>query len=833
MKTHRLFKLAALLLVCCTMLGCGKEDNPSGGGSDSGTGSIYGCVTDFATGEPVKNANVQLRPSGETTLTGYDGHYEFIDVPCGTYSIKVTKDGYSDLIDDYDIVVKNGKQTKRDVQIQKQPSSLHIYDNENQNQEISELNFGADEGVTQKTFNIFNSGSQSLQYVITIQAEWVSIDEDQIIGTIGIGVTFPIIVTIDRAKLADGNNTTTLLITSSADGGKELTVKARKSGAGNGVYELPAAGLMVQTEDRGCVDWASAKLLCENSTVAGYNDWRLPTKEELAALFDNKEQIGGFEEEGYWSSSNYGSYYYYVDFSNGIAQRAFSNNDHYYVRAVRTWDNSAPISLLDNSNNEITELDFGSDANTTQKTFKIKNTGTQSVGFEVIKTANWIVNTNPGSGELNASSTTSIVVTINRDLLSNGDNTASLLVNTPNNGGKELVVKAKKTATNSIIELSTANLMVQTQDLGYVDWYSAKSMCENSILAGYDDWRLPTQAELMILWNNKDYIGGFNTTVGSGKAKYWSSGYNYNGDPVGVYFYDGSHFWDGAMASHSVRAVRTLNGGGGGGSAPSAPTNVSAEVIGSRIKVSWNSVSNATEYTVYWSNNGSSNYNVIGTTSNLYFYDDAPNEYNYYKVKAKNSYGESSLSSYAYCHYSSGGGQTYSYDFEDGWQGWQVIDADGDGYTWKWANSSGGYNGHNGSIATMVSESYSNDLMVALYPDNYLVSPQRYSISNGARISFYVCAQDADYPAEHYGVFISTQSTPDSDDFVKVWEGTLSAKVKSGGKIRGNHTQGTWYLKTIDLSDYAGQSIWIAIRHFNCSDEFMIDVDDVTIVTGN
>ena len=132
----------------------------------------------------------------------------------------------------------------------------------------------------------------------------------------------------------------------------------------------------------------------------------------------------------------------------------------------------------------------------------------------------------------------------------------------------------------------------------------------------------------------------------------------------------------------------------------------------------------------------------------------------------------------------------------------------------------------------MGSESYINNVG-ALYPDNYLVSPQRYAISNGAKVSFYVCAHDADYPAEHYGVAVSTGSSPDSDDFVTIWEETLSAKVKSGDKVRGNRTQGNWYLKTINLSAYAGQTIWIAIRHFNCTDQFVIDIDDVTIVTGN
>ena len=69
-------------------------------------GSIYGVVTDKATGEPVKNANVQLRPSGETTLTGNDGRYEFLELKDGNYSIVVSKTEYTDLVDDYVITIE-------------------------------------------------------------------------------------------------------------------------------------------------------------------------------------------------------------------------------------------------------------------------------------------------------------------------------------------------------------------------------------------------------------------------------------------------------------------------------------------------------------------------------------------------------------------------------------------------------------------------------------------------------------------------------------------------------------------------------------------------------
>jgi hypothetical protein len=83
-----------------------------------------------------------------------------------------------------------------------------------------------------------------------------------------------------------------------------------------------------------------AAQLCNDLTVGGYNDWFLPSKDELDKLYINKVAIGGFAVggvSGYWSSSEYSA-------SHARAQRfgdGYQNYSHklntYRVRAVRAF----------------------------------------------------------------------------------------------------------------------------------------------------------------------------------------------------------------------------------------------------------------------------------------------------------------------------------------------------------------------------------------------------------------------------------------------------------------------------------------------------------------
>ena len=191
------------------------------------------------------------------------------------------------------------------------------------------------------------------------------------------------------------------------------------------------------------------------------------------------------------------------------------------------------------------------------------------------------------------------------------------------------------------------------------------------------------------------------------------------------------------------------------------------------------------------------------------------------------------------------GATTYDFDDET-MMGWTSIDADADGYGWVSSGNPGQYHnagvslagtGHDSSQGYVISGSYSNSAGVALNPDNYLVAPTQISAVNGAQIQFYACAQDASYAAEHFGVAVST-TTASAGAFTTIQEWTMTAKGAQGRTaeaerdVRGLR-QGTWYQYIVDLSAYAGQDIWVAIRHFNCYDMFILNVDDIVLADGS
>ncbi len=167
----------------------------------------------------------------------------------------------------------------------------------------------------------------------------------------------------------------------------------------------------------------------------------------------------------------------------------------------------------------------------------------------------------------------------------------------------------------------------------------------------------------------------------------------------------------------------------------------------------------------------------------------------------------------------------FRFDFEDRTlNGWVAIDADGDGYTW--ANSSKYTEEECGFQSFYSVMSHSSLQTKALKPDNYLSTAKKYHITENSILRFRVSAENKACPEEHYGVAISTNSNHKVADFATIWEETLPKDDNSST----NH--GTWYERTVDLSKYAGQDVYIAFRHFNCTNQFWINIDNVELTTA-
>jgi len=90
------------------------------------------------------------------------------------------------------------------------------------------------------------------------------------------------------------------------------------------------------------VEINKAAQLCYNLKIDYYNDWFLPSKDELNLIYENlhKKGIGDFKNQFYWSSSQYDSDYsnaWDQDFTDGDQNYTNGKNSTLRVRAVRAF----------------------------------------------------------------------------------------------------------------------------------------------------------------------------------------------------------------------------------------------------------------------------------------------------------------------------------------------------------------------------------------------------------------------------------------------------------------------------------------------------------------
>ncbi|MCR5590994.1 MAG: DUF2436 domain-containing protein [Lachnospiraceae bacterium] len=150
----------------------------------------------------------------------------------------------------------------------------------------------------------------------------------------------------------------------------------------------------------------------------------------------------------------------------------------------------------------------------------------------------------------------------------------------------------------------------------------------------------------------------------------------------------------------------------------------------------------------------------------------------------------------------------WDFEQEADLDGWTFVDSDEDGQNWYRLMNIQARS--NSGIGVLTSASYASG---ALTPDNWAITPAVEVPDNDAELSFYYCGQDPSWASEVFAVYVGTSA--DIAGMTNVTEDITAT--------------GTMTNRVVDLSEYAGQTVYIAFRHYNVTDMFRLNIDDVII----
>lgn len=165
--------------------------------------------------------------------------------------------------------------------------------------------------------------------------------------------------------------------------------------------------------------------------------------------------------------------------------------------------------------------------------------------------------------------------------------------------------------------------------------------------------------------------------------------------------------------------------------------------------------------------------------------------------------------------------QVWKADFNDeDISTWTLYDDDGDGFMWGDIFQVQDDEENPVTPVSLISRSWQG---APLTPDNWAVSPAiDISAAQGTlTLSWITQVAAASWDLEKYSVFVST--SPDQ-------AALLASPVKLTQTLGQGTNAGTPVNHTLDLTSFIGQpQIYVAFRHFDCTDQDFLSVDDVTV----
>jgi len=115
---------------------------------------------------------------------------------------------------------------------------------------------------------------------------------------------------------------------------RNTRVENTQEGVGNGRRNTQ---LISELYDRTAGEWDTAAQYCDELVFNGFNDWFLPSKDELDFMYGNlkRRNLGDFKNDRYWSSSMYLNEVYWQNFRDGTINNTYNLNNQFYVRPIR------------------------------------------------------------------------------------------------------------------------------------------------------------------------------------------------------------------------------------------------------------------------------------------------------------------------------------------------------------------------------------------------------------------------------------------------------------------------------------------------------------------
>ncbi len=351
--------------------------------------------------------------------------------------------------------------------------------------------------------------------------------------------------------------------------------------------------------------------ICNDLVLNSYDDWFLPSKDELHQMYLNKNEInttavanGGnnFAPADYLSSSETSSNYNWVHRFSTDGQYLAYKSTLYPLRCVRYFNVTYLIGTGGSCNNTAVN-------GTYKQGIALGSADTINIDVDVIESGSWNVSTNtvngysfsgngtftsPGSQTITlygsgtplalqtdsftatadtAGSFTTCSFSVDVDPIIVGDYLLGGIVFYLDGAGNGMICAAMDQSTGAIwgtnsttgvtatsIGTGSTNTATIVSILG-AGSYAAK-ICDDLSLNTYNDWFLPSKDELHQMYLNKDAIN--TTAIANGgnsfaASYYWTSSENDYSRSWAHDFAANGQYWTGKGLTKHVRAVRQFS----------------------------------------------------------------------------------------------------------------------------------------------------------------------------------------------------------------------------------------------------------------------------------